>query len=65
MIFLGFFLAVFFILLPNFSALISSDNCIRKITSTFIRIYPVNTFDFFKFYKKRDYIYLELANAWY
>ena len=39
--FFRFFHAVYFILLPKFTDLINSDNCIGKITSKYIRIDPV------------------------
>ena len=39
--FLRFFFEVFVKLLPNFSDFINSDDCIRKISSKYIGIYPV------------------------
>ena len=36
-----FFLCSFFLLLPKFTDLMNFDNCIGKITSKSIRLYPV------------------------
>ena len=49
-----FFLQFFFKLLPKFSDFINSDNCIEKITSKPIRLYPVFIQKNIYFNKKKE-----------
>ena len=49
----------FFRLLPKFSDFINFDDCIAKIASKSIKLYPVSFEERFEFNKKREYISTE------